>query len=319
MGGSRCPLDASRGVQFSMNGKKSVLITGASGLVGSALIPKLHESGYRVVKLVRKGKSSDSDTLFWDPERAPQNVSEFEGFDAIVNLAGENIASGRWSESKKQRIYDSRVKLTKTLCEILNRLNNPPKVLVNASAIGYYGDRGDSLCTEETPQGAGFLAHVCHDWEEAAMTANQNGIRVVCLRFGMVLSATGGALKSMLLPFKLGLGGALGSGKQYVSWITIDDLIALILFSMENSNLQGTVNAVSPNPVTNYAFTKMLGKVLGRPTFLSVPAFALRAILGEMADEILLSSTRVDPAILKTSGYKFRYPELEGSLNHLLR
>jgi hypothetical protein len=235
-----------------------------------------------------------------------------------VHLAGENIAAGRWTVEKKARIRDSRVKGTKTLCEALAQLSQPPKVLVSASAIGYYGDRGAELLWENSALGTGFLAEVCQAWEEATRPAMEKGIRVVLLRIGVVLSPAGGALAKMLLPFKLGLGGIIGSGKQYMSWIALDDVVGTIDHVLITDTLQGPVNAVAPHPVTNSEFTKTLRRVLRRPTLFPMPAFAARLAFGEMADELLLASTRVEPKRLIATEYRFRYPELEDALRHLL-
>lgn len=241
-----------------------------------------------------------------------------EARDAFVHLAGENIAAGRWTRARKARIRDSRVKVTRRLCESLAGLSQPPKVLVSASAVGYYGDRGEEVLTEESPAGMGFLSEVCRGWEAACEPAVQKGIRVVNLRTGMVLSAAGGVLPRMLLPFRMGLGGRIGSGRQFMSWIDLDDLVGVIFHALTCDTLAGPVNAVAPNPVINLEFTRTLGRVLRRPTFFCVPAWALRLALGEMADELLLASARVAPARLAASGYVFRYPELEGALRHVL-
>jgi len=235
-----------------------------------------------------------------------------------VHLAGDNIASGRWTDAKKASIRDSRVQGTTVLCEALAQLVKPPKVLLCASAIGYYGDRGETIFREESPPGTGFLAEVCQAWEAATAPAVQRGIRVVRLRFGIVLSPTGGPLAKMLTPFRLGLGGVVGAGKQYMSWIALDDVLGVIQHALSTETLQGPVNVVAPQPVTNQEFTTTLGKVLRRPTRLSMPAFAARLIFGEMADALLLASTRVLPARLVASEYTFHYPALEEALQHLL-
>jgi uncharacterized protein (TIGR01777 family) len=245
------------------------------------------------------------------------DASALEGVDAVVHLAGENIAQ-RWTSSQKAKIRDSRIKGTQLLCETLARLSSPPKVLVSASAIGYYGDRGEQILTEDSPLGRGFLAEVCRGWEAATEPARQRGLRVVPLRFGVVLSPAGGALAKMLPPFRLGLGGMVGSGRQYMSWIALDDVVGAIQHAIVTDTLQGPTNAVAPQAVTNQEFTKTLGKALGRPTVFPLPAFAARLMFGEMADELLLASTRVQPAKLLGSGYRFRYPELEDALRHVL-
>jgi uncharacterized protein (TIGR01777 family) len=240
-----------------------------------------------------------------------------EGVDAVVHLAGESVV-GRWTADKKRRIYDSRVRGTRVLCEALRQVVKPPKTLVCASAIGYYGNCGERLLLEESRAGQDFLARVCVDWEAAAASAAERGIRVVSLRLGVVLSPSGGALGQMLPPFRLGLGGRLGSGAQYMSWIHLDDVVGAISHVLTTESLHGPVNLVAPRPVSNRAFTKTLGRVLRRPTRFAVPAFAVRLRFGEMADALLLASTRVEPAKLNASGYTFHYPELEGALRHVL-
>jgi uncharacterized protein len=278
-----------------------ILVTGAGGLVGSALMPELTAAGHDVTRL--------SHSQAWP---------NLEGHDAAVHLAGDNIASGRWTPDKKARIRDSRVQMTQQLCEALARLVPPPRVAVCASAIGYYGNRGNEILREESAPGADFLAEVCRDWEEATKPAMDAGIRVVHLRFGVVLSAAGGALVKMLAPFKLGLGGVIGDGRQWMSWMTLDDAIAVIVRALSDETLRGPVNVVTPQPVTNREFTKALGRVLHRPAFCPLPAFAARLALGEMADALLLSSQRVEPAKLVARGYSFRFPRLDGALRHVL-
>jgi uncharacterized protein (TIGR01777 family) len=238
--------------------------------------------------------------------------------DAVVHLAGANIAAGRWTAEQKARIRDSRVNSTRLLSETFAKLAQPPKVFVCASATGFYGDRGADIMTEDSPAGSGFLAEVCEAWEAATQPARNAGIRTVMLRFGMILSSAGGALAKMLLPFKLGVGGVIGSGDQYWSWIGLDDVVGAIHHALVNDTLEGAVNTVAPQPATNREFTKSLGKILGRPTIFPLPGFAARLALGEMADELLLASTRVEPAKLAASGYAFRHPELEGALRHYL-
>ena len=295
-----------------------ILVTGASGLVGSALIRLLTTDGHQVTRLVRSQPRSGAVEVQWDPERGRLDATSLEGRDAVVHLAGENIASGRWTAERKARIRDSRVSGTQILCAALARLAQPPKVLVSASAIGYYGDRGAEILREESAPGAGFLPEVCQAWEAATQPAEQKGIRVVCLRIGIVLSPEGGALAKMLLPFKLGLGGVIGSGTQYMSWISLDDVVGIIHHTLVTDTVHGPVNTVAPQPVTNSVFTKTLGKVLGRPTLLPLPAFAARLAFGEMADALLLASTRVESSRLAATGYVFHYPQLEGALRHLL-
>jgi len=257
--------------------------------------------------------------VHWEPEEGVAGAQELEGHDAAVHLAGESIASGRWDEEKKRRILESRVKGTRLLAETLAGLKEKPRVLVSASAIGFYGDRGDEVLHEESASGEDFLSEVCREWEKATLAASQAGIRVVHLRIGFVLSGEGGGLPKMLTPFKLGLGGRVGSGRQYISWLTLDELVRIIRRALEDEHLRGPVNAVAPNPATNAEFTKTLGRVLGRPTILPVPAFAARLAFGEMADALLLSSTRVAPSRLQEAGYKFQHPELEGALKQVLK
>jgi uncharacterized protein (TIGR01777 family) len=294
-----------------------VLVTGSSGLIGSALVPPLIAGGHQVTRLVRTPPRPGEQAIHWDPAAATLDPASLEGIEAVVHLAGENIAE-RWTEAKKARIRDSRVKGTRLLCEALARVATPPKVLVCASAIGYYGDRGEEVLTEASPPGKGFLAEVCQAWEGATEAARQKGIRVVNLRFGMVLSPAGGALAKILPPFRMGLGGPLGSGRQYTSWVAIDDAVGAVQHALATEALQGPANAVAPQAVTNQEFTKTLGKVLGRPTMFPLPAFAARLMFGEMADEVLLASARVQPAKLLATGYTFRYPDLEAALRHLL-
>ncbi len=295
-----------------------VLITGSSGLIGSALLRELTAAGHQTVRLVRSRTHVAHDAILWDPEsNLPPALSDQE-IDAVIHLAGENIAARRWTPEQKARIRESRVAGTRLLCESLTRLSNPPKTLVSASAIGYYGNRGDEILREETPAGSGFLAQVCREWEEAAAPAAEKGIRTVILRNSMVLSAEGGALARMLPVFRKGLGGRIGSGRQYMSWIALDDAIGAIQHCLANTELSGPVILASPHPVRNSEFIETLGRILKRPTLLRMPAFATRLAFGEMADEVLLASQRADPARLKASGYPFRFPELQSALEHLL-
>ncbi|HST51440.1 MAG TPA: TIGR01777 family oxidoreductase [Pyrinomonadaceae bacterium] len=299
-----------------------VIVTGSTGLVGSALVRSLRADGDSVTRLVRgdaqEFSAPGTKAVRWEPERGVASAKELEAHDAAVHLAGEPIADGRWTDEKKQRIRESRVQGTRLLAETLAGLNEKPKVLVSASAIGFYGDRGREVLREESASGEGFLSEVCREWEKATLAASQAGIRVVHVRIGIVLSAKGGALAKMIAPFKLGVGGRVGDGRQYMSWITLDDLVAIIRRAITDESLRGPLNAVAPNPVTNEDFTKALGSVLGRPTFLSVPAFAARLAFGEMADALLLSSARVEPARLNEVGFKFSHPEIEGALREVL-
>ena len=294
-----------------------ILVSGASGLIGSALTPCLEAAGHRVTRLVRGRARPGWGEVAWDPDAGRMPPPALEGMDAVVHLAGESIV-GRWTADKKRRIYDSRVRGTRIICEALRQVARPPKTFVCASAIGYYGNRGERLLLEESRAGEDFLARVCVDWEAAVAPAAERGIRVVSLRLGMVLSASGGALGQMLPPFRRGLGGVLGSGAQYMSWIALDDVVGAISHVLTTESLCGPVNLVAPEPASNRDFTKTLGRVLRRPTRFAVPAFGARLLFGEMADALLLASTRVEPGKLKASGYTFRYPTLEGALRHVL-
>lgn len=297
---------------------KNVLITGAAGFVGTHLTELLVEQGYNLVILSRSAKNTKGNVAHWNPDSGEIDVKALENLDAVVHLAGENIA-GRWTESKKAKIENSRVLGTKLLSESLASLENKPEVFICASAIGIYGDRGDEILTESSSSGDGFLADVGVKWEEATQSAQDAGIRVCNLRIGLVLGKDGGALEKMLVPFKLGLGGKIGDGKQYWSWIAIDDLVGIIYYLIQNKNIKGPVNAVSPNPATNNEFTSALGRTLNRPTIFPLPAFAARGLLGEMADETMLSSSRVMPKKLLDSGYKFKYTDLHNALSGILK
>jgi uncharacterized protein (TIGR01777 family) len=292
-------------------------VTGSSGLIGKKLVERLRQQGDEVARIVR-GAGSASGEIHWDPARGQIDSRPLESCDAIVHLAGENIGDRRWSAAQKARIRDSRVLGTTLLCQTLAGLNKKPDVLICASAVGFYGDRGDYECDESASSGRGFLPDVCVAWEAATEPALRGGIRVVNLRTGMVLSRDGGALKKMLLPFQLGLGGVVGSGRQYWSWIALDDLVSTIVFCLATGSIEGPVNAVAPRPVTNREFTKTLGRVLHRPTVFPMPAFLARLALGEMANDLLLASTRVVPKRLAGAGFRFEYPELETALRHVL-
>jgi len=288
-----------------------VLVSGASGPIGRALLPALQERGYETAQLVRCPAIGTSQ-IQWDPTQ-PVNPDSVSGLDAVVHLAGESIV-GRWTAAKKAAIRDSRVLGTSHLAEGLAKATKPPRVLVAASAIGYYGDRGDEILREDSTPGQGFLAEVCQQWEVATTPAAQAGIRVLHLRIGMVLSPAGGALAAMLTPFRLGFGGRVGNGRQWWSWIDVRDLVAAILYVIESASLHGPINAVSPNPVTNLEFTRALATLLSRPAIFPLPAFAARLALGQMADELLLASQRVAPTRLLASGFQFCYPDLAASL-----
>ncbi len=294
-----------------------VLITGSSGLVGSALTDFFVANGDEVIRLMRR--SAPADSPVWDPENGEIDLAGVRDISAVVHLAGDNLGEGRWNDRKKNSILNSRVKGTKLLSKYFAAIEPKPYVIMSASAVGYYGNRGEERVDESSEPGKGFLADVCRQWEEATASAVDAGIRVVNLRLGVVLSTRGGAIKKMLLPFRIGLGGVIGSGKQYMSWVSIDDVIGMIQHIIANEALCGPVNLVSPNSVSNREFTKTLGQVLNRPTIFPMPAFAARIAFGEMANELLLSGARVYPKILLESGYKFRYPNLSSALEHLLK
>jgi uncharacterized protein (TIGR01777 family) len=291
------------------------LISGATGLVGSELSAVLTAGGHTVVALTRRRQNPND--IEWSPEKGQIESQRLSSFDAVVHLAGESVM-GRWSTEKKRRIRESRVIGTRLVSETLANLPQKPRVLVCASAIGYYGDRGDELLTEESPPGKGFLADVCQEWEAACEPARQAGIRVVNVRIGLVLTPKGGLLGTLLPLFKVGLGGRVGDGRQWMSWLTLEDLVEILKIAAFDEALVGPVNATAPNPVTNADFTHLLGRLLGRPTLLPVPRFAVKSALGEAADELALASARVVPARLQQHGYSFRHPELEPALRALL-
>jgi uncharacterized protein (TIGR01777 family) len=294
----------------------NVAVTGSHGLIGSTLVPFLGTCGHKVIRLVRSQPQSND--VLWNPQSRQIDAEKLRDVDAIVHLAGENIASGRWTEAKKLELRKSRIESTRLLCQSIANMRRPPKVLICASAIGYYGDTGSTAVTEDGASGTGFLSELCEEWEAACEPARRRGVRVVNLRLGVVLSPRGGALAMMLLPFVMGAGGIIGSGKQYMSWISVDDAAGIINYALSHEDLSGPVNAVSPNSVTNKEYTKTLGKVLFRPTIVPVPAFAARLVFGQMADELLLASCRVNPSKLQSSGYQFQYASLENALRHLL-
>jgi hypothetical protein len=302
----------------SENGSR-IAITGATGLVGSALTAALSGRGNQVIPLRRGTKQSDSTDVFWEPTSLGiVDPTALGDVDTIVHLAGENIATARWTDAQKQKIRVSRVDATRNLVRSFANCEKRPSTFVCASAIGFYGERGSEEMTESSVPGSGFLPEVCRDWEAAAAEAEELGIRVVRVRIGVVLSTQGGALAKMLAPFKLCAGGIVGNGKQYWSWIGLSDLIHILEEAITNTALRGAVNAVSPNSVTNREFTKVLGKVLRRPTLFPLPAFVAKILLGEMADDLLLGSTRVVPEVLNRSGFEFQYADLEACLRHEL-
>src|SRR4051812_4538583 len=295
-----------------------IAITGSSGLVGGALIHALEGDGHLIRPVVRRAPRPRANEIRWDPDKGTIDAAEFADVDAVVHLAGENIAAHRWTRSFKDKILASRVRSTKLLCDTLASLASKPSVLVSASAIGYYGSRGSEPVDESATNGRGFLAEVCQQWEAATAAARDADIRVVNLRIGFVLSKEGGGLAKMLTPFRLGGGGVIGSGRQYMSWIALDDLVRVIQFTLSAAALVGPVNAVAPNPVTNREFTKTLGRVLHRPTVVPMPAFAAKLAFGEMADDMLLGSIRVEPHALSNARFEFRYPQLDAALRHIL-
>lgn len=293
-----------------------VLVSGASGLIGSTLMPVLEGHGYSVVRLVRKPAWGERQIL-WDPVKpiAPEAVS---GFHAVIHLAGESIL-GRWTAAKKAKIRDSRVEGTRHLAEALAQAKEKPAVFISSSAIGYYGERGDEVLNERSAPGTGFLSDVCREWEKAAQAASTAGIRTIRLRTGVVLSPKDGALGKMLMPFKMGVGGRIGDGRQWMSWIDINDMVGAIHHILKTDLLQGPVNLVAPKPVTNEEFTDTLASVLSRPAIFPLPAFMVKLAFGEMGESALLGSQRVEAAQLVASGYPFRFRELRASLENLLK
>jgi uncharacterized protein len=295
-----------------------ILVSGSSGLIGSALVHFLTTGGHTVMQLTRGPRVGVENTIPWQPDTGRIHPAALEGFDAVIHLAGESLSAVRWSAEKKKRIRDSRSLGTRLLCETLAKLNRPPKVLLSASAIGFYGNRGGEILHEDSDSGAGFLPSVCRDWEAATKPAADKGIRVVNLRTGIVLSAGGGMLSKVLTPFCMGLGGTFGAGWQYMSWIAIDDVIGAIYHSLMTDKLSGPVNVVGPYVALNRDFAKALGRVLDRPSFCRIPAVVAHTLFGQMADEMMLASARVEPRRLLDTGYVFHYPELEGALRHVL-
>lgn len=294
-----------------------IAVTGAGGFVASVLLPFLTTGGHRVTRLVRDKSRSGPDTAWWDPASGELEAAKLDGVDAVIHLAGESIV-GRWNKARKNKIRQSRGEHTRLLCQSLAGLAHPPRVFVSASGINYYGSQGERELDEQAAIGRGFLPEVVELWEKACEPASARGIRSVQLRIGMVLSPAGGALALMLPAFLCGIGGTIGNGKQYMSWIGIDDLVNIFLFAIASEALSGPINTVTPSPVTNHEFTKSLGAVLWRPTVLPVPSLAVQLALGELGNEMLLASVRAQPARLLAAGYRFRYPELTGALRHLL-
>jgi len=295
-----------------------ILVSGSHGLVGKALVRSLTGDGHEVIRLVRGEHALGSPEVGWQPQQGRIDVEHLEGIHGVVHLAGENIASGRWSAEKKKAIRESRVKGTALLSDALARLSRPPSVFLSASAIGYYGDRGDESLTEKSAPGKDFLSSVCVEWEEATRPAVEKGIRTIYTRFGVILDPNEGALGKMLPPFRMGVGGRIGDGKQWMSWIALDDVVNGLKFLIEDELVQGPVNFVAPEPVRNTEFTATLGRILKRPTFFPIPAFGARLAFGEMADALLLSSQRVEPSVLEDKGFLFTWPTLEPALRHLI-
>lgn len=294
-----------------------IVISGALGFIGRALVKAVEDQGHDVVRLVRRAPERPNEVA-WNPDRGEIDARGLADSHAIVHLAGENIA-GRWTRAKMDRIRESRAKGTRLLSQSMGRVGRRPKVFVSASATGFYGNRAGELLTEQSPPGKGFLADVCREWEAASWPAAQHGLRVVNLRFGMVLSPHGGALAAMLPAFRLGLGGVLGSGYQHMPWVTLEDAVAAILFAISDDTLAGPVNVVAPEAVTNRRFTKALARVMHRPAFLRAPAPVLRLAFGPMADDVLLTSANVVPERLLEAGFRFTWPQLEPALEHLLK
>jgi uncharacterized protein (TIGR01777 family) len=296
-----------------------ILVSGGSGPIGMALVPTLKASGAQITRLTRPGRagtSPEEESIAWNPEQ-PLAGDALSGFDAVIHLAGESIV-GRWSDSKKKKIRDSRVMGTRNVAQALALAKERPQVFICSSAIGYYGDRGDELLHEESAPGVGFLPEVCREWEAATRPAAEAGIQTVQIRTGVVLSPKGGALGKMLIPFKMGVGGKVGSGKQWMSWIDVDDMVGAIHHILKSDLLHGPVNLVAPKPVTNEEFTKTLAGVLSRPAILPVPTFAVKLLFGEMGETVLLGSQRVEPSQLISSGYPFRFRTLRASLENIL-
>jgi uncharacterized protein (TIGR01777 family) len=296
-----------------------VLISGASGLVGRAVVQAYLDAGHDVARLVRRRISVSENNHFWDPAAGKLDPAALAGVDVLIHLGGDNIAAGRWTAEKKNRIRDSRVNSTRLLAETAANLERPPTTFLCASAIGFYGDRGNETLDESSSPGTGYLAEVCQAWEAACQPARDKGIRVVNLRFGMILSPDGGPLAKMLKPFKLGVGGKIGTGEQYYSWVSLPDAVRAMEFTIDVPSIEGPVNVVAPNPVTNLKFTKTLGAVLSRPTVLPMPAFAARLAFGEMADGLLLASARVIPDKLRDAAFTFQNDQLGNCLQALLK
>lgn len=315
---ARTRLDLERHAEYRFERPLRVAVTGASGLVGTQLTAFLTTGGHTVVPLVRRAIKPGEDAIRWDPERGELDADALEGFDAVVHLAGENIAEGRWTPARKAQILKSREAGTQLVASTLARLKRPPRVLISASGISVYGDRGDELLTEASSEGSGFLADVVRAWEAGTEPAKQAGLRVVNLRIAPVVTPAGGPLAKLLLPYQLGLGGPVGSGRQYFPWIDMDDLLAVILHAIHDPALSGPINTTAPEPVTNSELARVLGRVLHRPAFFPLPAFVVHAVFGQMGQEALLEGQRAVPARLESSGFRFAHPTLEASLAYEL-
>jgi uncharacterized protein (TIGR01777 family) len=302
-----------------------ILISGSTGFLGTALVESLEKQGHSIARLVRPGtlrknvSATRTDVIPWDPVAGQFDAAGAEGADALIHLAGASIAGGRWNASRKKLLRTSRIDATRHLVGSLAKLQRPPRVIVAASAIGYYGNRGDETLTETSAPGNNFLAEVCREWEAETARGAEFGARVVSLRFGIILAAHGGALPRMAMPFKLGAGGRLGDGRQWMSWLTLQETVSIVQFALTNASLTGPVNTVTPSPVRNSEFTAVLAKTLHRPALFPAPAFALRLALGEMADSLLLISQRVIPSKLEDYGYQFLQPRLENALKEVFR
>ncbi|NUM34162.1 MAG: TIGR01777 family protein [Candidatus Brocadiae bacterium] len=293
-----------------------VLVSGSSGFLGKNLVFYLKQKGHEVISLVRTQNKGEN-TVYWNPEKGI--IGKLPPIDAAIHLSGENIGNERWTKEKKKKILDSRVLSTRLLAKTFSEMTTPPKMWLCASACGFYGNQGDKKLTEESPKGKGFLSDVCQEWEKETQSVKAKGIRVASLRFGIILSPQGGVLEKMLIPFKLGLGGPIGNGKQYVSWISLDDAVSAIHHCLICEKIQGPVNLVAPEPITNEGFSKLLGKILNRPTVFFIPNMAPRIMLGEMGEELVLYSIRSMPAKLLETGYSFIHPDMETALRYLLK
>lgn len=294
-----------------------ILISGSHGFIGTAVFDHLQKQGHELLRLIRPTQVARSDEVFWEPANEFIHQNKLAGVQAVIHLAGENLF-GRWNDKKKNAIRDSRIKGTAFLCKTLAAMENKPQVLICASAIGYYGDRGEHECTETTEPGEGFLAEVCEEWEAATNPASDAGIRVVNLRIGVVLGKDGGAMAKMLTPFKMGMGGPLGDGQQWISWISIDDVVKVIDYALNHDTLSGPVNAVAPLPVRNKEFAHALGHALHRPELVPIPKRMLHFMFGEMAEKTLLASTRVLPKKLEMEEFQFAHPDIHTALDHIL-